>query len=165
MKLMDQLAVQDLVALADVLLMQEDDLALAVVLKSPLFGFDDDELFTLAHDRKGSLWAALKAKARDDPRFAAAAEKLAQWLARVDLLPPYEFFSELLGGEDQRLRRAMLTRLGPEAAEAIDEFLDLALGYDRDGRAVAAGLRQSAPCRRRRDQARHGAASATRCAS
>ncbi len=26
----------------------------------------------------------------------------------------------------------MLTRLGPEAAEAIDEFLDLALAYDRD---------------------------------
>ena len=76
MKLMDQLAVQDLVALADVLLMPEDDLALAVVLKSPLFGFDDDDLFTLAHDRKGSLWTALKAKANDDPRFAAAAETL-----------------------------------------------------------------------------------------
>ena len=132
MRLMDQLAVQDLVALADVLLMAEDDLALAVVLKSPLFGFDDDDLFKLAHDRKGSLWAALKAKANDDPRFAAAAEKLAQWLARADYLPPYEFFSELLGAETQRLRKAMLTRLGPEAAEAIDEFLDLALGYDRE---------------------------------
>jgi ATP-dependent helicase/nuclease subunit A len=132
MKLMDQLAVQDLVALADVLLMPEDDLALAVALKSPLFGFDDDDLFRLAHDRKGSLWQALKAKANDDPRFAAAAEKLSRWLARVDVLPPYEFFSELLGAEDQRLRRAMLTRLGPEAAEAIDEFLDLALGYDRE---------------------------------
>jgi ATP-dependent helicase/nuclease subunit A len=132
MKLMDQLAVQDLVALADVLLMQEDDLALAVVLKSPLFGFDDDDLFTLAHDRKGSLWTALKDKANGDPRFAEAAEKLAEWLGRADLLPPYEFFSALLGAEDQRLRRAMLTRLGPEAAEAIDEFLDLALGYDRE---------------------------------
>ncbi len=48
------------------------------------------------------------------------------------MLPPYEFYSELLGAEDQRLRRAMLTRLGPEAAEAIDEFLNLALAYDRD---------------------------------
>jgi ATP-dependent helicase/nuclease subunit A len=132
MKLMDQLAVQDLVALADVLLMREDDLALAVVLKSPLFGFDDDDLFKIAHKRSSTLWAALKAKADDDPRFAEAAEKLSQWLARADLLPPYEFFSELLGAEDQRLRKAMLTRLGPEAAEAIDEFLDLALSYDRE---------------------------------
>ncbi len=132
MRLMDQLAVQDLVALADVLLMREDDLALAVVLKSPLFGFDDGDLFTLAHDRKGSLWRALKDKANEDPRFAAAAEQLSHWLDRADTLPPYEFFSELLGAEDQRLRKAMLTRLGPEAAEAIDEFLNLALGYDRE---------------------------------
>ena len=132
MKLTDQLAVQDLVALADVLLMPEDDLALAVVLKSPLFGFDDDDLFTLAHERKGSLWSALKAKAKDDPRFAEAAERLSAWLARADFLPPYEFFSELLGADGQRLRKAMLTRLGPEAAEAIDEFLDLALAYDRE---------------------------------
>jgi len=132
MLLTDQLAVQDLVALADVLLMPEDDLALAVVLKSPLFGFNDDDLFTLAHKREGSLWLALKAKAKDDPRFAEAAMRLSAWLARADFLPPYEFFSELLGAEGQRLRKAMLTRLGPEAAEAIDEFLDLALAYDRE---------------------------------
>ncbi len=133
MLLTDQLAVQDLVALADVLLLQEDDLALAVVLKSPLFGFTDDDLFTLAYDRKGlPLWAALKAKAKDDPRFTDAWDRLSAWRSRADLLPPYEFFSELLGADGQRLRQAMLTRLGPEAAEAIDEFLDLALNYDRE---------------------------------
>jgi len=132
MKLMDQLAVQDLVALADVLLMPEDDLSLAVVLKSPLFGFDDDDLFTLAHDRSGSLWTALRAKAGDDPRFSEAAERLAHWLKRADFQPPYEFYSELLGADGQRMRKTMLTRLGPEAAEAIDEFLDVALADDRD---------------------------------
>jgi len=132
MLLTDQLAVQDLVALADVLLLQEDDLALAVVLKSPLFGFDDDALFALAHKRDGSLWAALKAKAKEDPRFAEAWDRLSAWRSRADLLPPYEFFSELLGADGQRLRQAMLIRLGPEAAEAIDEFLDLALNYDRE---------------------------------
>ena len=30
------------------------------------------------------------------------------------------------------MRKRLLTRLGPEAAEAIDEFLDLALSYDRE---------------------------------
>ncbi len=133
MKLTDQLAVQDLIALADFLLMPEDDLTLAVVLKSPLFGFDDDDLFKLAHDRKGlSLWTALQSKATDDIRFARAVETLTAWLGRADFQPPYEFFSELLGADAQRLRKAMLTRLGPEAAEAIDEFLDIALAYDRD---------------------------------
>lgn len=132
MLLMDQLAVQDLVALTDVLLMPNDDLALAVVLKSPLFGLDDDALFSLAYGRKGSLWEALKAKAATDPRFAEAEALLSRWLSRADYLPPYEFFSELLGADGQRLRKAMLGRLGPEAAEAIDEFLDLALAYDRE---------------------------------
>ncbi len=132
MKLMDQLAVQDLVALADVLLMPEDDLALAVVLKSPLFGLDDDALFDLAYQRPHSLRSALKDKAGTDARFTEAHRRLSAWLSRADLLPPYEFFSELLGAEGQRMRERMLVRLGPEAAEAIDEFLDVALAYDRE---------------------------------
>jgi ATP-dependent helicase/nuclease subunit A len=132
MKLMDQLAVQDMVALADVLLMPEDDLALAVVLKSPLFNLDDGALFDIAFDRKGSLWAALKAKAKEDARFAEAERRLTAWLDLTDFLPPYEFFAEVLGAEGQLMRKRLLTRLGPEAAEAIDEFLDSALGYDRE---------------------------------
>ena len=132
MRLMEQLAVQDLVALADVLLLREDDLSLAVVLKSPLFGLEDDDLFHLAHDRKGTLWAALNAKKGDDLRYTAAAERLRQWSARVDFIPPYEFFVEVFGENDQEMRKRILTRVGPEAAEAIDEFLDRALAYDRD---------------------------------
>ena len=132
MRLMDQLAVEDLVALADVMLMRDDDLSLAVVLKSPLFGLDDDDLYTLAHDRSGSLWAELKEKAASHPRFAEARERLSYWLSRTDLQPPFEFFSDILEQDGQRMRKRMLTRLGPEAAEAIDEFLDLALAYDRE---------------------------------
>jgi ATP-dependent helicase/nuclease subunit A len=132
MRLMDQLAVQDLVALADVLLMPEDDLSLAVVLKSPLFGLDDQALFDLAFGRKGSLWSALKAKADSDSRFAEPAAMLSRLLSRVDFQSPYEFFLELLERDGQAMRKRMLTRLGPEAAEALDELLDLALAYDRD---------------------------------
>ena len=47
----------------------------------------------------GSLWSALKDKAREDARFAEAFSSLSAWLGRADLLPPYEFFSELLGAE------------------------------------------------------------------
>jgi ATP-dependent helicase/nuclease subunit A len=130
MLLMQQLVVQDLVALADFLLMPEDDLALAVVLKSPFFGLDDDALFALAYNRKGTLWAELKAS--NDPRFAAAKMRLGDWLSRTDLTPPYEFFAELLGAEGGLMRKRLLTRLGPEAAEAIEEFLGLALAYDRE---------------------------------
>ena len=132
MQLLQQIAVMDLVALADVLLMPEDDLSLAVVLKSPLFGLDDDDLFDLAYKRDTSLWNVLKRKAKDNPRYQEAAELVPRWLSRVDLMPPYEFFLELLGENGQEMRKRMLTRLGPEAAESLDEFLDLALAFDRE---------------------------------
>ena len=60
--LTEHIAVMDLMALADALLLPQDDLALATVLKSPLFGLDDDALFALAWDRKGTLRAALRAQ-------------------------------------------------------------------------------------------------------
>ena len=63
--LTEHIAVMDLMTLADALLLPEDDLALATVLKSPLFGLDDDDLFKLAWNRKGSLLAALRAQRPD----------------------------------------------------------------------------------------------------
>ncbi|HEU0018239.1 MAG TPA: 3'-5' exonuclease, partial [Methyloceanibacter sp.] len=99
---------------------------------SPLFGLDDDDLFDLAYKRDASLWNVLKRKAKDNPRYTEAADRLSRWLSRVDLTPPYEFFLELLGEDGQAMRKRMLTRLGPEAAESLDEFLDLALAFDRE---------------------------------
>ena len=45
--LAEELAVQDLIALGRFLLLPEDDLTLATVLKGPLFGVSEDELFLL----------------------------------------------------------------------------------------------------------------------
>ena len=42
--LVDQIAGKDLIALAEFLVLPEDDLSLAIVLKSPLFDLDDDDL-------------------------------------------------------------------------------------------------------------------------
>src|SRR5581483_7134597 len=46
--LTEHIAVMDLMALADSLLLPHDDLALATVLRSPLFGFSDEALFAMA---------------------------------------------------------------------------------------------------------------------
>ncbi|MDJ0513977.1 MAG: double-strand break repair helicase AddA [Methyloceanibacter sp.] len=132
MHLLEQLAVQDLIALADVLLMPEDDLALAVVLRSPLFGLDETALFDLAYGREGSLWSTLLAKAENDDRYTEAATELRALLAQADMLPPFEFYAGLLGAQSMKMRKRMLSRLGPEAAEAIDEFMDAALAYERE---------------------------------
>ncbi len=131
-RLAEQLAVQDLMALAEFLLMREDDLALATVLKSPLFGFDDDDLFALAHGRGGSLWRALQGKSGERPDFAEAAERLGVYFARADTMPPYEFFAGLLEENQMAMRHALIARLGADAGDAIDEFLALALAWESD---------------------------------
>src|SRR6201987_6322286 len=80
--LTEHIAVMDLMVLADALLLPQDDLALATALRSPLFGFDDDDLFEIAWERKGSLRAALRAKAHGNARFADAVgklERIAEW--------------------------------------------------------------------------------------
>ena len=129
MLLADQLAVQDMLALGAFLLLPEDDLTLAAVLKGPLLGFDEEMLFALAHGRQGSLWSELRRRAGEHAGFARAAQMLGALLARVDFVPPYELFAEVLGGDGGR--RAVLARLGPEAADPLDEFLSMALAYER----------------------------------
>ncbi len=128
MALTAQIAVQDLLVLGDFLTLPEDDLALATVLKGPLFNFDDDGLLQLAYGRKGTLWKALLAAANHDPQWKPAAETLKRWRSKADFTPPFEFFSSVLDRDGARTK--MLHRLGPEAADAIDEFLDSALAYD-----------------------------------
>ncbi|MSO71068.1 MAG: double-strand break repair helicase AddA [Alphaproteobacteria bacterium] len=128
MVLTDQLAVMDLMALGQFLLLPEDDLTLACVLKGPLIGLDEDALFRLAHGRKSTLLAALAEKAAEEEVFARAHDYLSSLLARVDFQRPYELYAELLGrGGEAR----MLARLGPDAEDPLEEFLSLALAYER----------------------------------
>ena len=62
MRLTEQIAVMDLIALGRFVLLPEDDLNLAALLRSPLCGLSEEELFALAHDREGTLWTALVAR-------------------------------------------------------------------------------------------------------
>lgn len=129
--LTEQLAVQDLVALGRFLLLPEDDLTLATVLKGPLFDIDEETLFDLAYGRGDDrLWSRLRSGAIENPKLRHAAERLSGLLARADFVPPYELYAEILGAEGGR--RTLLERLGMEAEDPIEEFLGLALGYERE---------------------------------
>ena len=126
-----EMAVRDLVALGRFLLLPEDDLTLATVLKGPLFDFSENELFLLAYQRGGeTLWARLRRLGGENLAMHAAAARLGSLLARADFTPPFELYAELLGAGGGR--RAMLERLGPEAEDAIEEFLALTLAYERE---------------------------------
>ncbi|MFQ5618297.1 MAG: double-strand break repair helicase AddA [Rhodospirillales bacterium] len=129
MVLTEQMAVMDLVALGRFLLLPEDDLTLATVLKGPLIGLDEDQLFRLAYGRKGSLWEALKHKAAEDAACAGAWRDLSALLARTDYTPPFELYTHVLGAG--RGREKLIGRLGRDAEDPIAEFLDLALAFER----------------------------------
>ncbi len=133
LKLTEHIAIIDLMNLADALLLPQDDLALAVALKSPLFGLDDDDLFRLAWRRKGSLRAALRDKAAGDAKLSTALQRLDACAARALSDTPFGFYAWLLGGHSARDsgRARILRRLGPEANDALDEFLELALAYEQ----------------------------------
>ncbi len=142
MVLSEQIAVMDLIALADFLLLPEDDLTLATVLKSPFIGLDDDDLFRLAYGRgKTTLWRRMAEQAGGSEKIAAARGWLASLLAVVDYRNPYELFASVLtepcpapapAGLIGPLsgRRALVARLGVEVEDAVDEFLSLALSFD-----------------------------------
>jgi ATP-dependent helicase/nuclease subunit A len=138
MVLMDQLAIQDLVAFGQALLNPDDDLTLASVLKSPLIGLDEDQLFRLAVGREGKLWRALRARAEGEAEFRPAADLLKHFLARADFLRPFELYAELLGPCGGR--RKLLERLGPEAADPIEEFQVRALAFEREHAASLQGF-------------------------
>ncbi len=138
LKLTEHIAIIDLMNLADALLLPQDDLALAVALKSPLFGLDEDDMFKLAWQRKGSLRRALDHRAGDDGRIAAALQRLRACEARAAHITPFAFYAWLLGGDGGRQR--ILKRLGHEANDALDEFLELALGYERKAPASLQGF-------------------------
>jgi ATP-dependent helicase/nuclease subunit A len=138
LKLTEHIAIIDLMNLADALLLPQDDLALAVALKSPLFGLGDDDLFKLAWQRKGSLRDALHLHAATDERFRTVLERLEGCAHHAVSETPFAFFAWLLGGDGGRNR--ILRRLGHEANDALDEFLELALGYERKAPASLQGF-------------------------
>ncbi|MEN5084229.1 double-strand break repair helicase AddA, partial [Bosea sp. TWI1241] len=127
--LADHPAVEDLVALGRAILLPQDDLALAVTLKTPLFGLDDDDLLRLAPQRSGALRDALRQAAAEEPRYAAIEARLSGLAQEAGRCGPFRFFAGLLGPGGGR--NLALARLGPEAGDALDAFLGQALDHER----------------------------------
>ena len=123
LKLGEEMAVKDLVALLSFLATPEDDLSLAALLRSPLIGISEAELYDLAQGRPGYLWEKLR---NLDHR---AVPILTDLRNQVDYLRPYDLLERTLVRHDGR--RRLIARLGAEAEDAIDELLNQALAYER----------------------------------
>ena len=127
LKLTDHIAVMDLMAVGRFALLPQDDLSLACVLTSPLGGLDDDDLLQFAPQRTGNLYDALRAS--PDPKHREVMARLERWIINAAEMTPYGFYAHLLGADGGR--RDLLRRLGGEANDAIDEFLNRALAHEK----------------------------------
>ncbi|MFZ4125125.1 MAG: UvrD-helicase domain-containing protein [Rickettsiales bacterium] len=113
------LAVRDMIALMRWLYAPEDDVALAQILRSPLIGMSEEELFNVAHNRgEASLWQQVKLH-----------ESLNRWRA-MRAHTPYQFLHQLLEVEGQR--RAYASRFGHEIHEVLDALLEHAALCEQD---------------------------------
>ncbi|MGH1398573.1 MAG: double-strand break repair helicase AddA [Alphaproteobacteria bacterium] len=125
----DQIAVQDLLAAATFGLLPSDDYTLACLLKSPLIGMDEDALFDITHNRDNTLFSAI---------LTSQNTALITYLKQIErdsrALSPYAFFAKLLHtpcpADPISGLRAIQSRLGIDALDALDELLNTALNYE-----------------------------------
>ena len=154
MKLQDQIEIQDLLAFGDVMLLPQDDLQMAAVLKSPIFDIDEKTLFDLAHDRdNASIHSRVMAHLEDksgkrggtakagkagkaakagkagagatQTPLARAAGMLRRFAPLADGTSVFAFYSALLADTRKHFRR----RLGAAVDESLDQFLALAQAF------------------------------------
>ena len=122
-----EIAVKDIQALLSWLATPEDDLSLAVVLKSPLVGWDEQQLYDLAHGRTQKyLWRELAERQAEFPDLWAM---LADLRDSADFLRPYDIIERTLTRHQGR--RKLLARLGTEAEDGINALLAQALAYEQ----------------------------------
>lgn len=126
MVLTDQIAVQDLISFGKFLLLPNDDLSLAEILKSPLFGLDDDDLIKLCRNKnKIPLWTRLG----DMPEYRETYETLQYLLNQLDYIRPYELYNYILS--TQNGRHKFINRMGIEVEDALDEFMNLTIAFEQ----------------------------------
>ncbi|WP_375645385.1 double-strand break repair helicase AddA [Bartonella sp. AA56HLJMS] len=131
LQLTKHISIRDLMALARFVLQPQDDLSLACVLKSPLFALSEEELYQLAVHRTGSLWQSLCAHTSSQVSVKDAFEKLNHYRALVDKIPVFEFYSHILNND--KGRQKILSRLGSEANDVLDAFMDYTLTIQKTG--------------------------------
>lgn len=129
--LSEEIAVQDLLAAGACALQPFDDLTLASLLKSPLLGLSEDEIYALAADRgKTPLWEILQASAHHE-----ITSYIRALIALAKTATPFAFFSHILQtpcpADPVSARRALLARLGKDAADPLDELLSLARTHEQ----------------------------------
>jgi ATP-dependent helicase/nuclease subunit A len=141
--LLDSLEAQDMVALLEWLVAPFNNLALATVLRSPLFGCQHEDLIALARQRGGDWRERLCQLAPQLPPTSAlqrAANLLQGWRQLAGSTPVHDLLDRVFCEGDvlRRYQNAYPAHLRHRVAANLNRFLELALEID-SGRYPSVG--------------------------
>lgn len=131
--LLESLEVSDMITLLQWLITPFNNLALAGILRSPLFAVSDDDLQNFAGERD---WYAhllkLALELPDEHALARAARHLQRWTPLADALPVHDLLDQIYseGNVIERYRAAFPEHLHPRIMANLTRFLELALEND-----------------------------------
>jgi ATP-dependent helicase/nuclease subunit A len=132
-RLLDTLEAADLQALLRFLAAPSDSLALAHVLRCPLFAFADATLLDLTQDGAPGLWLRLRSRSHsDDAACARAARLLSSWLDASVQLPVHDLLDRVFdqGELMPRYAASVDDMAWPGVRANLEAFIELALKVD-----------------------------------
>ncbi len=128
LRLLEPIAVQDMLAAVRFVLQPGDDMSLACLLVSPIFGWSPKKMLQYGYRESGvSLWRHI----RNQPDLASEVQELREILAAADFTTTYRFLENILSGPLGG-RKKMVARLGAESLVPLEEMLGAALQFEQN---------------------------------
>ena len=164
LKLSEHIVFEDLLALVRFALFPGDDLTLAALLRSPFCDVDEESLFDLAHGREADAVGGAERAAPTSGRSGRRRRDFLGWARRgarrARRSTSWAACWPAATAQGRSMRQRLLTRLGREAEDALDELLAEALKAeargDHDLERFAAALERSEIEVKRELEARRG---------
>jgi ATP-dependent helicase/nuclease subunit A len=130
--LLDTLEAEDVQALLMFLITPFADLALAQVLRTPIFACSDADLMRLATGEETSWWQRLQHLAEPSPALQRAAELLQRWLALADKLPVHDLLDRIYFEGDvlARYSAVLPVEMRAKVTANLHAFMKMALDID-----------------------------------
>jgi len=130
--LLDTLEARDVEALLMFLITPFADLALAQVLRTPIFSCSDADLMCLATEGEGSWWRRLQHLSKRSSALQRAADMLSGWLEMADKLPVHDLLDRIYFEGDVLARYAAVlpTEMRAKVVANLHALMEIALSVD-----------------------------------
>ncbi|MDH2917564.1 MAG: UvrD-helicase domain-containing protein, partial [Gallionella sp.] len=130
--LLDTLEAEDVQALLMFLITPFADLALAQVLRTPIFACTDADLMILAVGEKTSWWQRLQELSEPSSTLQRATELLQRWLALADKLPVHDLLDRIYFEGDVLARYSVVlpNEMRAKVTANLHAFMEIALSVD-----------------------------------